>query len=67
MNRKTIKKLSVDTESKVRSFRVLTPEETSADIKKFGRKICKTEESAISFLQAAGILDENGELADHYR
>ncbi len=50
-----------------KTLRVLTPEERQADIKAFGREIRKTKESARAFLQRAGILDAQGELADPYR
>lgn len=50
-----------------RIVRVMTADERSADIKAFGREIRKSKESAIEFLQSAGILDEQGELAEPYR
>lgn len=55
------------TASHGRMVRVLTPDERSADIKAFGREIRKSKESAIGFLKRAGILDENGKLAEPYR
>lgn len=50
-----------------RLVRVLTADERSADIKRFGKEIRKSKASAIEFLQSAGILDARGELAEPYR
>jgi hypothetical protein len=50
-----------------RMVRVLTNAELIADMKDHGRQVSKTKESAIAFLQSAGILDEAGEFADAYR
>jgi hypothetical protein len=51
----------------VSRVRIMTADERSADIKKFGKEIRQSKESAIAFLQSAGILDDNGELAEPYR
>ena len=50
-----------------RLVRVRTNEELIADMKAYGREVRKTKESAIAFLQSAGILDNAGELAEPYR
>jgi hypothetical protein len=50
-----------------RWVRIMTADERSADIKEFGKEIRKSKESAIAFLQSAGILDDKGELAEPYR
>lgn len=50
-----------------RLVRVRTNEELIADMKAYGREVRKTKESAIAFLQSAGILDKTGELAEPYR
>ncbi|MBS0372537.1 MAG: hypothetical protein JSS57_25455 [Proteobacteria bacterium] len=50
-----------------KTLRVLTPAERKADIKAFGKEIRKTKDSARAFLQRAGILDAQGELAAPYR
>ena len=50
-----------------RMVRVMTNDELIADIRAHGREIRKTKESAIAFLQSAGILDDKGELAEPYR
>jgi hypothetical protein len=50
-----------------RLVRIMTAEERSADIKKFGKEIRKSKAAAIEFLQSAGILDDKGELAEPYR
>lgn len=50
-----------------RLVRVRTLEETLADMRDHGREIRKTKESALAFLQRAGIADANGELAEPYR
>lgn len=50
-----------------RLVRVMTNEELIADIKAHGREIRKSKESAIEFLQSAGILDHTGDLAQPYR
>lgn len=47
-----------------RWVRVMTADERSADMKAFGKEICRSKESAIAFLQSPGILDEKGELAE---
>lgn len=47
--------------------RVRTNEELIADMKAYGREVRKTKESAVAFLQSAGILDSTGELAEPYR
>lgn len=55
--------------SPVRGYtvRVMTVEERVADIKDFGREVRKSKESAVAFLQSAGILDITGELSEPYR
>ncbi|MDI1246471.1 MAG: hypothetical protein PSV24_13845 [Rhodoferax sp.] len=45
----------------------MTAQERVADIKDFGREIRKSKESAVAFLQSAGILDQTGELAEPFR
>lgn len=50
-----------------RMVRVMTNDELIADIRAHGREIRKTKASAIEFLQSAGILDDQGELAEPYR
>ena len=50
-----------------RMVRVMTTDELIADMKAHGREIRKTKESAIAFLQRAGIVDAKGELAEPYR
>jgi hypothetical protein len=50
-----------------RVVRVMTNDQLIADIKAHGREIRKTKESAIAFLQRAGIVDNKGELAEPYR
>ena len=47
--------------------RVRTNDELIADMKAYGREVRKTKESAVAFLQSAGILDSTGELAEPYR
>lgn len=47
--------------------RVMTAEERVADIKAFGEDVRRTKQSAIEFLQRAGIVDETGSLAKPYR
>lgn len=47
--------------------RVRTNAELLADMRAQGREIRKTKESALAFLQSAGIVDANGELAEPYR
>lgn len=47
--------------------RIMTPEERSADMRAFGKEIRKSKASAVAFLQSAGILDAQGELATPYR
>lgn len=47
--------------------RVRTNAELLADMRAQGRAIRKTKESALAFLQSAGIVDANGELAEPYR
>jgi len=41
--------------------------ERTADLRDFGSKVRKTKSSATEFLQRAGILDKNGDLAEPYR
>lgn len=50
-----------------RMVRVMTTDELIADMKAHGREIRKTKESAIAFLQRAGIVDAKGDLAEPYR
>lgn len=50
-----------------KTLRVLTPAERQADMQAFGKKVRKTKNSAREFLQRAGILDDQGELAAPYR
>lgn len=38
-----------------------------AAIDAYVKKISKSKEASLAFLQKAGILDKNGELAKHYR
>ena len=45
----------------------MTAEERVADIKAFGEDVRRTKQSAIEFLQRAGIVDETGSLAKPYR
>ena len=47
--------------------RVMTAAERVADIKAFGEDIRRTKQSAVEFLQRAGIVDETGSLAKPYR
>ena len=47
--------------------RVLTTEERIADMRAFGKEVRQSKESAVAFLQRAGILDETGELAEPFR
>lgn len=53
--------------SRGRMVRVMTTDELIADMKAHGREIRKSKESAIAFLQRAGIVDAKGELAEPYR
>lgn len=46
---------------------VRTNEELLADMKAQGLEIRKTKASALAFLQSAGIVDAQGELAEPYR
>jgi hypothetical protein len=70
---KTIAKRSSSAAARVASplrgytVRVMTAQERVADIKDFGREIRKSKESAVAFLQSAGILDQTGELAEPFR
>lgn len=50
-----------------RMVRVMTQEERIADIKDFGKEIRKSKATALAFLKEVGILDETGEIAEHYR
>lgn len=50
-----------------RTFRELTQAELIADMRRFAKETCKSKESAIAFLQEAGIADEHGNLAEMYR
>ena len=47
--------------------RVMTPQERIDDMRAHSREVCRTQASAIAFLQRAGILDTAGELAEPYR
>lgn len=50
-----------------RTFRDLSQEELIADMRRYGREVSRSKEAAIAFLQAAGIADEHGNLAEMYR
>lgn len=47
--------------------RVMTPKERIDDMRAHSREVCRTQASAVAFLQRAGILDTAGELAEPYR
>ncbi len=47
--------------------RVLTPQERLADMRAHGRQTNKSKESAVAFLQRAGIADATGALAEPFR
>lgn len=50
-----------------RLVRVMSNQELLADMRAHGREVSKTRESAVAFLQRAGILDNTGVLAEPYR
>ena len=46
--------------------RVMTQKERLADMRAHSREVCRTQASAVAFLQRAGILNTAGELAEPY-
>lgn len=50
-----------------KTVRVLTQAELMADMDAHGRKVRKTKQSAVAFLQQAGIVGDDGQLAPMYR
>ncbi len=50
-----------------KTVRVLTQSELIAAMAAHNREVCRTKESAVAFLQRAGIVGDDGQLAQMYR
>lgn len=48
------------------SVRVMTLDERIADMRAHSREVCRTQATAVAFLQRAGILNTAGDLAEPY-
>jgi hypothetical protein len=71
MNGKAVKRSATKVVKKTASSgsaaRIMTTPERIADMRAFGREHGKTKASALSFLQAAGIITPTGKLAKPFR